>query len=243
MKTPLFVLLMLGGVAALFYTAWAPEQQHPETPQLTNAPVAGAAGQASPARGESPRDAGRRAAVDEAGAPNCTLITRYLPKGDGTVAEALSCERVKPSEQHPYANYSSEALASLAYADPGAAEILSMRLRATETEAAMSYALRATALLGGDATPIVAYSNAYPGPTAIDGVPVRNTVHVKYVLAAVTSLLGDPRHSLPYFEAIIRAHSQDPEKEIALLDTRAHEIIGEMRRIQLDVTGSSTIGG
>ena len=174
---------------------------------------------------------------------NCTIVTHYLPNEDGTTTEARSCEPNQPGEQHPYASYPDEALESLAYADAKAAEILSMRLAGRDSEAAMSLALRAAALAGGDATPIIAYANAYPEPTAINGVPVRKTVHVRYVLGTVTRLLGDPRHGVPYFEAIIREHSADPEREIAMLDERARQMIEEMRQIQLDVTGSSTIGG
>jgi len=174
---------------------------------------------------------------------NCTIVTHYLPNDDGTTTEAISCEPNEPREEHPYAGYPDEALESLAYADAEAAEILSMRLVGRDEEAAMSLALRAAALSGGDATPIVAYANAYPGPTAINGKPVRKTVHVRYVLAAVTRLLGDPRDSRPYFAAIIREHSADPDREIAMLDERARQMLEEMRQIQLDVTGSSTIGG
>ena len=173
----------------------------------------------------------------------CTIVTHYLPNGDGTTTEAMSCEPKEPKQRHAYASYPDEALESLAYADAQAAEILSMRLVGRDSEAAMSLALRAAALSGGDATPIVAYANAYPGPTAVNGVPVRKTVHVKYVLAAVTQLLGDPRNSTPYFEAIIREHSEDPERELAMLDARAQQMIEEMRQIQLDVIGSSTMGG
>lgn len=174
---------------------------------------------------------------------NCTIVTHYLPNQDGTTTEARSCEPNEPQEEHPYASYPDDALESLAYADAKAAEILSMRLVGRDGEAAMSLALRAAALSGGDATPIVAYANAYPGPTAVNGVPVRRTVHVRYVLGTVTRLLGDSRHSVPYFEAIIREHSADPDREIAMLDKRAQQMIEEMRQIQLDVTGSSTIGG
>jgi hypothetical protein len=173
----------------------------------------------------------------------CTLVTHYLPNADGTTTEAISCEPNEAEPEHPYANYPNAALESLAYADAAAAEILSMRLRETDSEVAMSLALRAAALAGGDATPIVAFGNAYPQPTAVNGVPVRRTVHVRYVLGTVTQLLDDPRHSVPYFEAIIRQHSTDPNREIALLDARAQQMIEEMRQIQLEVTGSSTIGG
>lgn len=185
----------------------------------------------------------RQAAAGQSSVRGCSIVSHYLPIEDGTATEVFSCEPHEPQEVHPYASYPTAALESLAYADARAAGLLSRRLRESDSEAAMSLALRAAALSGGDPTPIVAYGNAYPEPAAIDGVPVRKTVHVKYVLSAVTRLLGDPRHSAPYFEAIIRAHSADPDREIAMLDARAQQMIEEMRQVQLDVTGSSTIGG
>ena len=201
------------------------------------------AGQTTPATG-GPRDEARQAApTGQPGERGCDIAAHYLPGGDGTATEVLSCERAEPAPGHPYEAYPTEALESLAYSDPGAAAVLSRRWRESDTAAAMSMALRAAALAGGDAEPIVAFANAWPEPTAIDDVPVRRTVHVKYVLGTVTKLLGDERHSTPYFEALIRQHSQDPDRELALLQQRANQLLEEMRQVQLDVTGTSTIGG
>ena len=76
------------------------------------------------------------------------------------------------------------------------------------------------------------------------GIPRNRLEHdVARRYTGFAKLLGDPRHGLPYFEAIIREHSQDPERELALLDERARQMLEEMRQIQLEVTGSSTIGG
>ena len=233
------------GAAALVaaFTAWhlldgAPGQAENSTPQSAVAPPV------SPGAVDTVAEtAPQHAAIAERKPRNCTIVTHYLPNDDGTTTEAISCEPNEPKQRHAYASYPDEALESLAYADAKAAEILSMRLVGRDGEAAMSLALRAAALSGGDPTPIVAYANAYPEPVAVNGVPVRKTVHVRYVLAAVTQLLGDPRHSTPYFEAIIREHSGDPERELAMLDARAQQMIEEMRQIQLEVTGSSTIGG
>lgn len=174
---------------------------------------------------------------------SCDIVTHYLPDGEGTATAAYSCELRDPAPPQPYESYPTAALESLAYADPEAAAVLSLRWRRSDTAAAMSMALRAAALSGGDAGPVVAFSNAYPAPTAIDDVPVRQTVHVKYVLGTVTKLLGDERHSVPYFEALIRKHSSEPDREIALLQRRANALLDEMRQVQLGVTGATTIGG
>ena len=173
----------------------------------------------------------------------CTIITRYLPNDDGTITETYSCEPNAYQEKHPYESYSNEALESLAYSEAKAAEILSMRLREQDEELAMSLAIRATALSGGDTYPILLFSQAYPHPAAINDVPVKKTYRVKYVLSAVALMLGDNSGALPSWEASIRTFSENPERELALLDERARQIVDEMRQIQLDVTGETTIGG
>ena len=243
MKSGRASILIGAAAGAAAFAAW---QLSGDATGQTDNPVARSADAPSVSSGRADAPTGSeppQVEITERQPRNCTIVTHYLPNQDGTTTEARSCEPNQPAEQHPYASYPDDALASLAYGDAEAAEILSMRLAGRNGEAAMSLALRAAALSGGDATPIVAYANAYPEPTAIDGVPVRRTVHVRYVLGTVTRLLGDPRHGVPYFEAIIREHSADPETEIAMLDKRAQQMIEEMRQIQLDVTGSSTIGG
>jgi len=173
----------------------------------------------------------------------CTIITRYLPNDDGTVTETYSCEPNAYQEEHPYESYPNEALESLAYSEAKAAEILSIRLREQDEEVAMSLAIRASALSGGDTYPILLFSQAYPHPAAINDVPVKKTYRVKYVLSAVALMLGDNSGALPSWEASIRKFSDDPDRELALLDERARQIVVEMRQIQLDVTGETTIGG
>jgi len=231
--------------AAAGWQAWGPPTASPDGG--LQAPVTAVAVPAQPAAKTSEvalHDQAVGPAVShEALQKKCTVESHYLDNGDGTTTAVYSCERQQPPERHPYEMYPTEALEALAYSDPDAAAELSLRWRRSDTVAAMSMAVRASALAGGDADPIVAFSNAYPVPTAIDGEPLQSTVRVKYVLGAVTKLLGDPRHATPYFEAIIREHSEDPEREIALLDRRAREIVEEMQQIQRDLSGSSTTGG
>ena len=173
----------------------------------------------------------------------CEIVTHYLPVGDGTVQELIACEPTGPVEGHPYESYSSAALESLAYADAKAAEILGMRLIERDEARAISLILRSSALSGGDVTPILRYSQSYPAPSAVDGVPVRKTIQTKYVLSAVVDMLGtDTRYAVPW-ENQIRRYSTDADREIAMLQARARQIVDEMRQIQLDVTGSSSLGG
>ena len=175
--------------------------------------------------------------------PDCAIVRHYLPKPDGTSVEAVSCERDSVAESHPYTHYPNAALESLAYSDAKAAQILGMRLIEADAAASLSLVVRAAALSGGDPAPVLLYSNAYPHPVFIDGVPQRKTVHVKYVLAAVADLLDGDTSAPNMWEPVIREHSADPDRELAELHARARQIVAEMRRIQTDVSGTSTIGG
>jgi hypothetical protein len=62
-------------------------------------------------------------------------------------------------------------------------------------------------------------------------------------MSAVALMLGDDHTGLQTWEAHIREFSEDPERELSLLDDRARQILDEMRQIQLDITGDTTIGG
>jgi hypothetical protein len=241
--------MFLAAIAAVCSAGLVLHSERDNAPDDRSADASAAAGRAVVSGPETPVTAavesgGTGTVVDgRDAADGCELTTHYLPVGDGTTAEVYTCEGGRAAEPHPYESYSNAALESLAYSDAQAAEVLGMRLRESDERAAMSLVFRSAALSGGDAEPIVKYSNAYPRPTAVDGVPDRRTVHVKYVLSAVTQLLGDDRHSLPYYTATIRDHSADPDREIAMLDERARQIVEEMRQIELDVTGSSATGG
>lgn len=175
--------------------------------------------------------------------PACNVERRYLPKPDGTTVATVSCERESAPATHPYYRYPNAALESLAYADAEAAQILGMRLIEDDAVRALSLAIRAAALAGGDPAPVMRFSNAYPHPVYVDGTPQPAVVRVKFVLAAVTALLAGEPHGLTEWEAVIREHSADPNRELEQLRARARNIIDEMRRIQVDVSGASTIGG
>lgn len=175
--------------------------------------------------------------------PGCSIVRHYLPRPDGTTVTAFSCQRESTRQAHPYTQYSSDALDSLAYSDAVAAQVLGMRLIEDDTAASLSLVIRAAALAGGDPAPILQFSNAYPHPVSVDGAPQPSVVRVKYVLAAVTALLDGDTSAPNSWEPVIRGQSTDPDRELALLQARARDIIDEMRRIQIEVSGTSTIGG
>ncbi len=242
MKTRSLFLLIPVAVLALTYLAFRPGTPHSAAgPSAGEQILAPAAMQPVPLAASGPLLPTTLAASP--GAPDCTLVTQYLAAGDGTAVEVLSCEPTHPVEKHPYESYPSDALESLAFADAKAAEVLGMRFRKLDQAKALSLILRSSALSGGDVAPILRYSQSYPEPSAIDGVPVRKTIHTKYVLSAVADLLStDTQYAVPW-ENQIRRYSSDPNKELAMLQARARQIVAEMRQIELDVTGSSTIGG
>ena len=173
---------------------------------------------------------------------DCEIRRRYVPTLDGATVATLSCTPVA-DEPHPYEHYSNKSLESLAYADAEAAEMLGMRLIEDDSATSLSLVVRAAALAGGDSAPLKRYSNAYPHPVYVNGKPQRKTVRHKYVLASVIALLGDDSAAAIKWERVIRTHSSDPDQELTRLQARARGIVAEMRQIQIEVTGTSSIGG
>lgn len=245
MKQRHWYLLLPLALVASAYWVWSGRAAHelgPGSPPLTNRAAPAAIAEVE-APGSLPPQAARSETAQQSGDGDCEIVTHYLPRGDGTVFEAVSCEPLVEETRHPYESYSDAELESLVYADAKAAEILGMRLREQDEVRAMSLTLRASALAGGDIKPILAFSNAYPHATSVNNVPVRKAVYTRFILAEVADLLGDGTDYTAAWEARIRQYSTDPELELALLRDKARRIVAEMRQIQLDVTGTSTIGG
>ena len=175
--------------------------------------------------------------------PGCNIARRYLSRSDGTSVATTSCEPTVPRSKHPYEHYPDGALESLAYADAQAAQVLGMRLIEKDPAASLSLIVRSAALADGDPAPIKRFYNAYPRPVSIDGIPQPDAVRVKFVLAEVAALLDGDTSMANEWEDVIRAHSRDPDRELAQLHARVWAIVDAMRQIQLDVLGTSTTGG
>lgn len=236
---PAVALCALAGTICLL--AWQANEGQSVAPGVASAPVEQ---QPQPTPGAEP--ARQYVAMSRSaarGGPACTITRHYASRPDGTSAEAISCQPAGARAPQPYERYPAGALESLAYADADAARILGMRLIEDDATAALSLVVRAAALAGGDPAPIRYFSSAYPHPVSINGVPQPRTVRVKYVLATVVALLGDETAASAGWESVIRAHSQDPEAELGRLNARARAIVDAMRRIQVEVSGTSTIGG
>jgi len=174
---------------------------------------------------------------------SCEEVPYYFTNAAGEVGMTWRC--LKPAQQktHPYNDYTNATLATLVYSDADAAEILGMRLRERDEKNAMRLAIRASALSGGETQAIKNYVNAYPAPTFTNGVPNPRTIHTKYVLSAVVDLLGDPESGVNEWERLVRENSPTPERTVTYLNGKATQIVDEMRRIEHDVAGQSTIAG
>ena len=173
---------------------------------------------------------------------NCTANVRYIQNDDGTVSETNSCDPDSPTEPHPYEYYDDQALRELSYSDAIAAEILGERLIDSNSQESLGLYIRAAALRGGDSTTLLGYSTFYPTPERINGELVLETVRIKYVLSKAAVYLGESPGELEERTAdVVEAfpHSADV---IARFDTEAQAIIEQMRDIEIEVTGSSSIG-
>ena len=134
-------IIALTAVAAVAgagaYLGWGQPDTQEQNPVSTSKNIVGLANDTG-ADSRPDQNFAEPLAVSEIQPPGCTIVTHYLPNGDGTVTEVFSCKPEKPKEKHPYESYSNAALESLAYSDARAAGVLSMRLRYKDEEAAMS---------------------------------------------------------------------------------------------------------
>jgi hypothetical protein len=174
---------------------------------------------------------------------SCEEVPYYFTNAAGEVTMTWRCLKRAQQNTHPYNDYTNATLAKLVYSDADAAEILGMRLRERDEKNAMRLAIRASALSGGETQAIKNYVNAYPAPTFTNGVPNPRTIHTKYVLSAVIDLLGDPESGVEAWERLVRENSPTPERTVTYLNSKATQIVDEMRRIEHDVAGQSTIAG
>jgi len=251
MNKRLLYLLPVFGLPAAAYLLWSPYEEltasasGPGADKTVMLPAPRVLPEESPAeQGSSPESELDRPPVAAAEPrASCTVIKQFIPRPDGTLAEVMTCEPENPAVRHDYDSYADAALESLAYADAKAAEVLGMRLRERDAARSLSLILRASALADGDPAPVAYFMNAYPRPTEIDGQPVPRAVQEKFVLASVVDLLSGDSNLAAYWETKIRLYSASPDAEIAMLQAQVSRLLADMRAIQIEVTGKSTIGG
>ena len=143
----------------------------------------------------------------------------------------------------PYEDYDTEALEALAYGDAEAASVLAYRLRHTNYQQAIQMARRSAALSAGDVGTLI--SATYWRPMKDDsGAFDLSGVGQAYVLhSLIQKIRGNGNGAPPIYEKLIREHSSDPEDTLIGLNNIAQRMYEEVRQIELDVTGTSTIGG
>jgi hypothetical protein len=143
----------------------------------------------------------------------------------------------------PYEDYDTEALEVLAYGDAEAASVLAYRLRDTNYQRAIRMARRSAALSGGDVSTLI--SATYWRPMEDDsGALDLSGIGQAYVLRSLIQKIRDIDNGVPpAYENLIRERSGDPEAVMGKLNEIAQRMYEEVLQIELDVTGSSTIGG
>ena len=174
---------------------------------------------------------------------SCEAEPYYSVNDKGATVMTMQCTKPQLQKTHSYDAYSNEALATLAYGDADAAEVLGMRLREHNKKLALSLIIRSSALSGGSTKVLKRYANSYPVPAFVDGEPVMDSIHTRYVLSAVAELLGDTNVGLQVWEQTVRETSLTPDITIAFLRGKARDIVDEMRRIEQEVVGHTTIAG
>lgn len=142
-----------------------------------------------------------------------------------------------------YEDYSTEALEILAYGDAEAATVLAYRLRQTDYPRAIQMAQRSVALSGGETRALLAATNWRPlvhqnGDADLSGYGQA------YVLHRLIERLKDSSYRAPpTYEKRIRQLTDEPDLVFKKLDAVVDHMYDEIRRIELDITGESTIGG
>lgn len=142
-----------------------------------------------------------------------------------------------------YEDYDTEALESLAYGDAEAASVLAYRLRHTDYPRAIRLSLRSAALSGGKTSTLISAAMWRPVQDG-NGKPSLSGYGQAYVLHQLIEKLKDSSYRAPpTYEARIQELADDPHAVFEQLDSITNRMFEEIRQIELDVTGSSTIGG
>ncbi len=142
-----------------------------------------------------------------------------------------------------YEDYSTEALESLAYGDADAASVLAHRLRHSDYPRALRLALRSVALSGGDVSTVVSATLWRPLQDE-NGEPSGAGFAQAYVLHSLIKRIRNSTTNIPVsFELNIRKLSDDPDALLDDLDDVVEQLLEDVRQIELEVTGGSTIGG
>lgn len=142
-----------------------------------------------------------------------------------------------------YEDYDTEALESLAYGDAEAASVLAYRLRYTDYPRALEMAMRSSALSGGKTSTLISAAKWRPlldrtGESDLAGYGQAYVLH-----QLIERLKNSSYRASPGYEKRIREIAADPEAYVERLNSITDRMYDEIRQVELDVTGNSTIGG
>lgn len=142
-----------------------------------------------------------------------------------------------------YEDYDTETLETLAYGDAEAASVLAYRLRHSDYPRAIRLSLRSAALSGGKTSTLMSATMWRPYEDENGGASLSGYGQA-YVLHQLIAKLKRKKYSgSPNIERRIRELADDPQAVFEQLDSIANRMYEEIRQVELDVTGYSTIGG
>ena len=253
--------------AIVAWQIWQQEQRHtpaPVTAAETSAPAAqfleepsvgahspiplpGEPGDqnAVPANGENPDSdtevvLGLRVRKDR----NCTLSVRqYADPETAELRNVYSCTPNEPVEPDPYESWSEEVLASMAYGDAHAAQVLGLRHissdNAEQEALGLSLLYRSVALSGDPTTFRKAIGQRY-AYLEINGEPQIHNMKQLLVFNIIGEAMGDNRFNTA--QVLLELKRADvPAAELERLQTGAWGILEAMADLQVEMTGDTTI--
>lgn len=168
--------------------------------------------------------------------PDCQFGFMQAYNEDGSLGER-HCLR------SAYWGYTTETLEQMVYADAEAARVLAHRLKDSDYPRALRLALRSAALSGGDVTALME-ARVWRSMSLRNGDADIAGLSQAYVLVSLA-------HKIRYgsfddttqLGTRLRNLADDPDATFQRLDDVVRRLYDDVRRIELDVTGQSTIGG
>ena len=168
---------------------------------------------------------------------NCIVQRHYVDLGNGTVTDAYSCVPLS-ADYDDYDHYSDEQLTVLSYGDARAASVLGKRLVETDPARSEALLLRAVALEPGNLDPVMwlsAQAHSLRGDSKTADKARANT----YVLTRTAQALGSDA-TIEWILADLEAAGFDAA-DVLQLEQRVREKLQQIRAVQLEVFGESTI--
>lgn len=174
---------------------------------------------------------------------DCTYVTvQVVRPATGELVDAVECQRSSPKLTHEYETYSDEALEALVYSDPIAGLVLGRRVARSAPKKSWDLMIRSSALLGGDSRPIRWLATNSFNQVKANGEIATGTLQRRYVLDRLAEKLeGGSDPSFDFREYYLRNSLDDADFE--RLDRRVDTLLYDMKVIEEETTGKSTIQG